>query len=114
MRLTQAAALCMLAASLAGCQDVENVLNSGTARIQVQNLRGSTLMAVYTPPCTGGDLGEDKLPLAGGTVPHGGLGSFYIDAGCYDVVGDWGGGIRQTVPDVRAFNGVQSRVVFTD
>jgi hypothetical protein len=111
MRLTQAA-LCMLAASLAGCQDVENVLNSGTARIQVQNLRGSTLMAVYTPLCTGGDLGANKLELAGGTVPHGGLASFYIDAGCYDVIGDWGGGIRQTVQDVRAYNGVQSRVVF--
>ena len=111
MRLTQAAALCMLAASLAGCQDVKNALNSGTARIQVQNLRGSPLMAVYTPPCTGGDLGANQL---GGTVPHGGLGAFYIDAGCYDVIGDWGGGIRQTVPDVRAFNGVQSRVVFSD
>mgnify|MGYP006143750303 FL=1 len=82
------------------------------ALIQVQNLRGSPLTAVYTPPCTGGDPGANQL--TGGSGPHGGLSTFWIEPGCYDVIGEWGPGVRQTVQDVRAYADVQSRVVFSD
>src|SRR3712207_1578795 len=100
MRLAQAAVVGMAAASLAACQDAENVLTSDLARIEVQNLRGSALLSVYTPPCSGGPLGKDRLEDLDVDVPPGGLNSFHIDPGCYDVVGDFAGGARQTVTGV--------------
>ncbi len=112
MRLTPAAALCTLAASLAGCQDVENALTASDALIEVQNLRQSVLLTVYTPPCTGGDSGIDRLPDV--DVPPGGLSAFYILPGCYDVVGNFADGASRTVQDVRTTADVQSRVVFPD
>jgi hypothetical protein len=113
MQIPSAAALC-LAATLGACtyQDQENFLTSGTAIIQVQNTTSSTLQKVYTPPCTGGALGPDRLADRG-SVPPGGLNTFGLAPGCYDVVGDFEGGARLTVQDVQTFPDVQSRVVFT-
>ncbi|HEX6912897.1 MAG TPA: hypothetical protein VF142_20985 [Longimicrobium sp.] len=111
MRMVPAAALCTLCVALSACQDVENVVTAGIARIQVQNLRQSVLQSVYTPPCGGGDLGPDRLRDRSDVAP-GSMNDFSIVPGCYDVVGDFADGSRRTVEDVRTYPDVQSRVIF--
>lgn len=111
MRIVPAAVLCTVCAALTACQDVENAVTAGIARIQVQNLRQSVLQSVYTPPCAGGDLGQDRLGGRSDVAP-GSMNDFSIVPGCYDVVGDFADGSRRTLQDVRTYPDVQSRVIF--
>lgn len=111
MRIVPAAVLCTLCAALAACQDLDNIMTAGGARIQVQNLRQSVLLSVYTPPCAGGDLGPDQLGERRDVAP-GSMNDFFILPGCYDVVGDFADGARHILQDLRTHPDVQSRVVF--
>lgn len=111
MRIVPAAVLCTLCAALAACQDLDNIVTAGVARIQVQNLRQSVLLSVYTPPCAGGDLGPDQLGARSDVAP-GSMNDFSILPGCYDVVGDFADGARHILQDLRTHPDVQSRVTF--
>lgn len=111
MRIVPAAVLCTLCAALAACQDLDNALTAGFARIQVQNLRQTVLQSVYTPSCAGGELGPDQLAGRSDVGP-GSMNDFSIVPGCYDVVADFADGSRRTVQDVRTYPDVQSRVIY--